>query len=169
MRKAVLLGLIAFLTLLADYASKEAAFRTIEARSGRALELVPGVLWVRARTNTGAAFSLLADAQHGNWLLLVVSFLLVPVLIWLYFTRYRTAPVWAFACVVGGALGNTVDRILFGAVRDFLDLRFWPATFNVADVGISLGVAVLLIWSLRGTRHHEGRGSPAAGQPPLSG
>ncbi len=56
--------------------------------------------------------------------------------------------------VVGGALGNVVDRIRFGAVVDFLDLHWagwhWPA-FNVADAAITLGVALLLLDALKST------------------
>jgi signal peptidase II len=70
--------------------------------------------------------------------------------VWLW-RALRSIPAAALGLVIGGALGNVVDRIRFGAVFDFLDVHVagwhWPA-FNVADSAISVGVAVLLIDSL---------------------
>jgi signal peptidase II len=61
--------------------------------------------------------------------------------------------------VIGGALGNVVDRLRFGAVTDFLDFHVlgyhWPA-FNVADTGISVGVALIVIDSLLGGQYTDG-------------
>ena len=101
--------------------------------------------------NTGAAFSFLADA--GGWqrwffvlLAIGVSALL---LVWLY--RLERDQHWlaaALALVLGGAVGNLVDRILHGHVIDFIDLYaggwHWPA-FNVADSAITVGAVMLII------------------------
>ena len=100
--------------------------------------------------NPGASFSFLADA--GGWqrwffviLALVISAWLVVLI--RHHARERLMPA-ALALVLGGALGNVVDRIRFGAVVDFLDFHFagwhWPA-FNVADSAITVGV-ILLLW-----------------------
>lgn len=106
--------------------------------------------------NRGAAFSFLADA--GGWqqylfvgLALVISLLL---LMWLW----RLSPklqlkAWGLSLVLGGALGNLVDRLVHGQVVDFLmwhwEEYYFPS-FNLADSAITLGVALLLIEALRG-------------------
>lgn len=106
--------------------------------------------------NTGAAFSFLADA--GGWqrwflagLALIISLGLV---FWLHRLR-ENAPGEAFAValILGGALGNVVDRLWHGYVIDFIDLYYqdwhWPA-FNIADSAITVGVAFLIFQSLFG-------------------
>jgi signal peptidase II len=113
--------------------------------------------------NTGAAFSILSD--QGGWqrwffvsLALIVSGVLV---IWL--KRLRPDEKWvalALALIIGGAIGNLIDRILFGQVIDFVHLHYhqyyWPA-FNVADSAISIGVAIMLVdaFVLSGRRQHQ--------------
>jgi len=108
--------------------------------------------------NEGAAFSFLHDA--GGWqrwlfigLALVVSVVLV---IWLArLPRHERLEAWALALVIGGALGNVIDRIRLGKVVDFLDFHWaqahWPA-FNLADSAISCGVVLLLVAGLFGGR-----------------
>ena len=106
--------------------------------------------------NTGAAFGILAGslAAYRVPLLLGVSVLALVVLFWFV----RTVPVerWAViaACgaVLGGAVGNMLDRLAYGEVIDFLDVYVgayhWPA-FNVADAAITVGVVLLCIDALR--------------------
>jgi signal peptidase II len=101
--------------------------------------------------NTGAAFSFLGDA--GGWqrwffigLALVVSLVL---LVWLRrLEETERVTGWGLALVLGGAVGNLIDRVLLGHVVDFLDFHWagwhWPA-FNVADMAITCGVALLLV------------------------
>jgi len=100
--------------------------------------------------NPGAAFSFLSDA--GGWQRWFFVVLAIAVSGWLTFLIRRHAaerllPL-AAALILGGALGNVIDRIRFGAVADFLDVHaagwHWPA-FNIADSAISVGVA-LLVW-----------------------
>ncbi len=100
--------------------------------------------------NPGASFSFLADA--GGWQRWFFVGLALAICTWLLVmirrhARERLMPA-ALVLVLGGALGNVIDRIRFGAVVDFLDVHLsgwhWPA-FNVADSAISIGV-VLLLW-----------------------
>ncbi len=106
--------------------------------------------------NTGAAFSFLSDA--GGWqrwfflgLALVASVVIVVWLRRLPGDAYREAS--GLSLVLGGALGNFIDRLRYGYVIDFLDFHLgrwhWPA-FNLADTAISLGVVLLLWEALRG-------------------
>jgi signal peptidase II len=101
--------------------------------------------------NTGAAFSFLSDA--GGWQRWFFSVLAIGVSIFILFwmkklQRHETITAVALALVLGGALGNVIDRVRFGYVVDFIDVYIgdahWPA-FNIADSAITIG-AVLLIW-----------------------
>lgn len=105
--------------------------------------------------NTGAAFSLFAD--QGGWqklFFLSVALIASAVIFWLLRKPGgRVVYYAALALILGGALGNVIDRLAYGHVIDFLDFHaagwHWPA-FNIADSAITLGAA-LLIWD--GFRH----------------
>ena len=110
--------------------------------------------------NKGAAFSFLADqAGWQRWFFSIISFSVSVMLIFWIKSLPRTA-VWlplALALVLGGAIGNLVDRVLFGYVIDFIsvhwDNAYFPA-FNIADSAISIGAVMLIIDVIR-----EGRQS----------
>jgi len=103
--------------------------------------------------NTGAAFSFLSEA--GGWqrwffaaMALIISVVLT---IWLSrLKKYETLLAVALALVLGGAIGNLIDRLAYGYVIDFLDVYYqtwhWPA-FNIADSAISVGVFLMLLES----------------------
>lgn len=111
---------------------------------------------VHAR-NTGAAFGLLADADRA----LVIPFFVIvgaAALIFLTILVRRLPPgsrllAATLGSVAGGAVGNIIDRVRYGYVVDFLDVHIgrhhWPA-FNVADIGITVGVSLLVLLSLLG-------------------
>lgn len=103
--------------------------------------------------NRGVSFGLFrADADLVRWLLSAFSIIVAVVLaVW---ARKTERPFMAIGLglVIGGALGNVIDRIRFGAVADFLDfqrLGFFPWVFNVADSAITIGVVFLLLDSMR--------------------
>lgn len=99
--------------------------------------------------NRGVTFGLFGGAPDtGRWVLVVLSLAIVAVLA---FWMARTTRPWvagALGAVAGGAVGNVIDRLHYGAVADFLDFHaagwHWPA-FNLADSAIVLGVAVLVL------------------------
>lgn len=102
--------------------------------------------------NTGAAFSFLAD--HDGWQRWFFVFLAVVIvaslLAWLAFVALDDRRIKAgIAAVIGGAVGNVIDRVAYGHVVDFLDFHWagwhWPA-FNIADAAITIGV-ILIIWA----------------------
>jgi|TARA_B110001454_G_scaffold92354_1_gene88046 signal peptidase II len=105
--------------------------------------------------NEGAAFSILHDA--GGWQRLFFSAVAVAasiVLVVLIRRPQTDRPQrLAFGLLLGGALGNLLDRLARGAVVDWIDVRwqsfYWPA-FNVADIGITLGAALIVVCELRG-------------------
>ena len=105
--------------------------------------------------NTGAAFSLLADA--GGWqrwfFIGLASLVSVVLAVWLWRIRHQGHAILAagLALVLGGAIGNLIDRIMQGYVTDFIQVWFgsWAfPSFNVADAGISVGAALLIIDAL---------------------
>lgn len=104
--------------------------------------------------NTGAAFSFLSQAGGWQrWFFAAIALLVsTGIIFWL--KRLSSDKLWeavALALVMGGAIGNVVDRIIYGYVIDFLDFYYgawhWPA-FNVADMAIVAGAAILIIDSL---------------------
>ena len=103
--------------------------------------------------NRGVSFGLFGGAP--NWVtaaLIIFAILLsVALCIWMWRADSRLLGT-ALGCVVGGAIGNVIDRLLYGAVVDFLDFHaagyHWPA-FNVADSAITIGVVFLILDSLK--------------------
>ncbi len=115
---------------------------------GEERDLVLAIKLVNTR-NSGVAFGQLQD---GGVIVAVVIAIAVCALL-VYFARHAQVPlIWLpTGMLLGGALGNIVDRIREGAVIDFLKLPYWPA-FNVADASITIGVVVLLVVIERGER-----------------
>lgn len=116
---------------------------------GSALAACPPYLYLAHVQNPGGAFGILA----GRGAIIVLLSLLVVVLA-AFFTPRITAAGHTLEAglILGGTLGNLVDRLRVGQVIDFIDLNFWPA-FNLADVAITAGV-LLTLWRLART---EGR------------
>ncbi|MGC9456610.1 MAG: signal peptidase II [Halothiobacillaceae bacterium] len=110
---------------------------------------------LRLLHNTGAAFSFLADAGGWQrWLFAALAVIITAALV-LWMARLRREERWTsagLALVIGGALGNLIDRLLYGHVVDFLDFHVgghhWPA-FNIADAAITIGVGILIYTSIR--------------------
>ncbi len=100
--------------------------------------------------NSGAAFSFLAGASGWQrWFFTVVGVLAAGLILWLLKSHSgQKLFSFAMACILGGAIGNVIDRVLYGYVVDFLDFhwRTWhfPA-FNVADSAITVGAACLIL------------------------
>src|SRR3989338_4899267 len=102
--------------------------------------LIPNILNITFITNTGASFGILKDM---NAVLLVLSLAVIIGLI-IYLKKNPEQRLLPFALILAGALGNSIDRIIHGAVTDFISFSFWPA-FNVADSAITVGVILLLV------------------------
>ncbi|MDD3353617.1 signal peptidase II [Zoogloea sp.] len=108
--------------------------------------------------NPGAAFSFLAD--QGGWQRWFFVGLAVIICSWLLRLlarhQHELLQPLAFSLIIGGAIGNVIDRFVFGAVVDFLYFHVgrygWPA-FNVADSAICVGVTLMVIAQFRETRH----------------
>ena len=120
-------------------------------RPGERITAVPDVLRISYTRNDGGAFGILGG-QSG--LLLIGSAIAVAVVLWMLLQGPPSLAT-ALGCglILGGAAGNLLDRLISGAVVDFLDLEFWPLrewpVFNAADIAIVLGVAILFLSALR--------------------
>ena len=136
--------------VLLDQATKYWAGAALEIH--RPVALLPFLNFTLTH-NAGAAFSLFSDAGGWQrWFLSGLAVLISGVIV-AWIRRVPGDRVWlpcALALVLGGALGNLVDRVLFGAVVDFVDVYYgqwhWPA-FNLADSAISVGAVMLIISS----------------------
>ncbi len=114
--------------------------------------LYPGVLELNYHQNTGAAFSLFHHAP--SWILLVLNLLVLGIFLALIRPHLPTrAGRVAGVLVLGGALGNMIDRLRLHYVVDYLDFHVWPV-FNFADACVVIGVGVLIVLLLRTERAH---------------
>jgi signal peptidase II len=98
--------------------------------------------------NTGVSFGMFSeDSANRAWTLIAVSFLVTAWLLWWLWRNQSGLVAISLGMIIGGAMGNVIDRYRFGAVFDFLDFHafgwHWPA-FNVADCAIVVGVLLLL-------------------------
>jgi signal peptidase II len=156
---------IPFAVIVADQLSKLWIERTFAL--GERLAVLP-VLDVTRAHNPGAAFSFLADA--GGWQRWVFSLLAVVVsialVVWLRRLALATHAllVVGLALILGGAIGNVIDRFEHGYVVDFVHAHWgnaWFPAFNVADAAISIGAVIVILDALR-----EGRRERQAAQAP---
>ncbi|MEN8178832.1 MAG: signal peptidase II [Pseudomonadota bacterium] len=139
---------LSFMVILLDQATKQFAEAMLTAY--QPVYVLP-FFDLTLMYNKGAAFSFLSD-QGGwqRWFFVVLALMVTAVLIgWL--RRLKAEEKWvalSLSLIIGGAVGNVIDRVLFGQVIDFVHLHYqqhyWPA-FNLADSAISVGVAVMLI------------------------
>lgn len=101
--------------------------------------------------NRGVSFGLFSnDLDYGPYLLIALSLVIaIGFGVWAFRTHDKTHHI-GIALVIGGAIGNVIDRVRFGAVFDFLDVHVlgyhWPA-FNIADSAICVGVFILMIYA----------------------
>lgn len=149
---AIWLGL-SLLIVVFDQISKQLILGSIE--YGQIVEVWPPVFSLVLTYNPGAAFSFLASASGWQKYFFIVVALAASAFIIYLIVKHRNERLlcFALALVLGGAVGNLIDRMIYGAVVDFVLVRWpggpslfdpWPA-FNLADSCISIG-AVLLIW-----------------------
>lgn len=107
--------------------------------------------------NTGAAFSFLAGASGWQrWFFVVLGVAAAVFIVWMLRAQgHQRLFAWALTLILGGAVGNVIDRLLHGHVIDFLDFHWGPRhfpAFNVADAAITVGAALLILDELRRVR-----------------
>jgi signal peptidase II len=123
------------------------------------------------KENSGGAFGLMAGASQplNRVVFSLVSLVSIIVVVWLYLRLSPERPLlkWGLPLVLGGAIGNLLDRLRFGHVLDFVDVHVLirgierhAAPFNLADVAITIGVGLLALDGVRARRRRDG--APAA-------
>jgi signal peptidase II len=148
-----LAGIIAVGTFVIDQFTKVMVVHWLDLISRGVMEVVPPFLVFRMAWNQGINFGLFAhDADIVRWVLVAVS-LVIAAWVWVWVRREnpgRWAQVSA-GLLIGGALGNVIDRVLYGAVADFLNMSCCgidnPYAFNVADIAIFAGAIGLVIFT----------------------
>ncbi len=108
--------------------------------------------------NTGISYSMLDQSSYGWQLVLALFSVVASAALWAWLAGAGTGRVmaWALGLIIGGALGNGLDRVLIGGVADFFSLHaygFYWYVFNIADVAIVAGVVLLLYDSFVGSRN----------------
>ena len=145
---------IAVVVVVLDQVTKTLITRSFQLNDVRTI--TPFFDLVRAH-NTGAAFSFLAGASGWQrWFFIGLGAVAAVFIVWLL-ARHRDQRLfcWALTLVLGGAVGNVLDRILHGHVVDFIQVhwadKFFPS-FNLADSAITIGAALLILDELRRVR-----------------
>ncbi|HSP98578.1 MAG TPA: signal peptidase II [Candidatus Dormibacteraeota bacterium] len=155
MNKGVFVGLVSTSVVVLDQLSKWLVRRELPLHDG--VPVFPGFFSIVHAANRGGAFSLFAEAHEAIRLPFFFAAAVVAVGFLIYFVRQIPSDqrllLFALAAVLGGALGNLIDRAVFGQVTDFLLVYYrgwtWPA-FNVADSFITIGVTILVAHSIFG-------------------
>ena len=153
--------LLSFFILILDQLIKYSASHSLVLYQPR--PLMPYLSLTLAH-NTGAAFSVLAHTGHGGVWFLIAFAATMSLFLGAWLLHLSKQQYWlsaAIALVLGGALGNLLDRILYGYVVDFIDVYYgswhWPA-FNFADSAISIGIIMLILASI----NTSGRATPVS-------
>jgi len=149
-RKAAWVTALAF--FIVDQLTKWIVIGPLRLQERYQIELLPifNLTWTE---NRGISLGMAqADSDLGRWLLVGGTAIIAGIVGWWITREKQPGDQLALAMVLGGALGNIVDRVRFGYVVDFLDLHFGDfrpfLVFNVADAAISIGVVILLLRAL---------------------
>jgi signal peptidase II len=150
MRKNMLISVIAILIVVLDFLTKRVV--TANVLPYESINILPFLRIVYVE-NKGAAFGLFSAL--GNNIFVIISVITIALIV-LY--AYRFAKGWeiySFSFILGGALGNLIDRLTIGKVIDFIDLFIgkwhWPA-FNIADSALTIGIGLFILINLRHSR-----------------
>lgn len=114
---------------------------------GESAKFLPGFINIVTVHNVGAAWGMFSGAQT---FLIVLTFVFIGALIWLMIAEKTKNPLFhvALGFVFAGCIGNLVDRLAFGYVRDFLHFEFWSSfpVFNIADICLTVGVILFIAY-----------------------
>jgi signal peptidase II len=143
------LAVISGLVVIIDQITKILIFKNLPLY--HSITIIPGFFNITHIHNPGGAFGFMAHQNSSlrNFLFILLASIAVCFIFYFYKSTNRTHPFLAsgFALILGGAIGNLIDRIRFGKVVDFLDFYVhnyhWPA-FNIADSAITVGVTIFI-------------------------
>ena len=136
---------VAGLIVLLDQITKYFAISYLKPRLS--VPVIPGIFHLSFVENSGIAFGLFQNRPEFWTTFITLSVLVLLIVSWFFKSQPLSSRI-SFAFILGGALGNCVDRIRFAGVIDFLDFRIWPV-FNLADSFITIGVIVFIWFTLK--------------------
>ncbi|WP_238365540.1 signal peptidase II [Mesobacterium pallidum] len=160
MRRVFWTGLWVFVL---DQLSKLLVVQLLDLKTRGEIDVLPPVLNLRMAWNTGINFGLFSrQSDIARWVLIAIAIaIVIGVIVWL---RRQPQGRWAqisAGLLIGGALGNVIDRLVYGAVADFLNMSCCgienPFAFNVADIAIFAGAIGLAIFAREEPRKKAGR------------
>lgn len=138
--------LIAVLIIVLHQLAQTVVYDMLGAHGGQ-LKVLPFFNLVEV-WNSGISFGMFKNLAYGQWILSAVSLAITLVMLGLLWRAHSPWTASALSLVIGGAIGNLIDRVRFGAVADYLDFHafgyHWPA-FNVTDMAICIGVFLLVV------------------------
>ena len=140
-KNIILISIISALIVILDQKTKFLISKSLEL--GQKINIIPNVLNINYILNTGAGFGIL---KNTNLFLIFASIIIIGIIIY----NYKKIPIERFpqimiSFILGGAIGNLIDRIFRQQVIDFIDFIIWPS-FTVADSVISIGAVGLIIY-----------------------
>ncbi|MFV2002552.1 MAG: signal peptidase II [Paracoccaceae bacterium] len=144
---------VAALILVLDQLSKYLVVRVLDLRSALVIDVLPPFVTFRMAWNQGINFGLFADdGELVRWILIAIA-VVIAVWVALWVRKERMGPLAQIAAglLIGGAAGNSLDRLIYGAVADFLNITCCginnPFAFNVADISIFAGALGLIFFA----------------------
>ena len=142
----VLISIVAILVLIADQITKIVT-------NGVFADAIPGVISFYSTRNTGAAFSIFGGGDAMIFFIILGVLFVIGFYVFNFmFNKNLKGKVYSvgFGLLIGGIMGNLIDRIAFAEVRDFIRLDFFPTfpIFNIADIALTIGVILVIIWLL---------------------
>ena len=141
MKETKFIPLISFFVILLDQLTKYLTSRYMQLN--QSIPLINKILHLTYIQNTGAGFGIL---KGWNTLLIFISLIVIGIILFNLDKIIKEKSIYLpIALVLGGAVGNLIDRAFFGYVIDFIDFRIWPA-FNVADSAITIGAIWLIFY-----------------------
>lgn len=111
------------------------------------VEVIPGLFSLKYVENKGAAFGMLSDAR---WIFIVFTIVIIIALIFIMIRKNINSKLFNVAAIliIGGGIGNLIDRIFYGYVVDYLSISFFPPVCNFADYCITIGAVLMVIYLL---------------------
>lgn len=145
--KYILFGLLSTLIIALDLFSKSWIVKVSGGKIGEGPVIIEGILKFSYLENGGASMGIL-DGQRI--VLILLTFVILALGAWYFVKKKPSHPLvlTASSLILAGAVGNLIDRVIYGYVRDFIDLQFMKFyVFNVADCAICIGAALLVIFA----------------------
>ena len=144
-KKQVPFFLIAFIVIVIDQVLKFIIRNAMTLR--QSIPVIKNVFHITYGINYGAGFGIL---KEQTWLLIWFSVMVIGIILYLH-DRVKGKTAFFTALVLGGVVGNLIDRLAFGHVIDFIDFRIWPV-FNIADAALTIGAVGLIVYFIKKSR-----------------